>query len=270
MSIHITTLVENCVYDKELKGEHGLSLFVETNSHRFLFDTGASDLLLSNANVLGIDLRTIDFVVLSHGHRDHTGWLESFLKINTKAKIVAKKEILNEKFTIHHKNGLPKFSEEVMSRFCFIDEFVEYVPGVYLIPNVAIIEEADTHFRGFFLNKENETQPDYFDDELSVILNTSKGQVLLTACSHRGVTNIVEQLKTHFNLLNLKLIIGGFHLRRSTVDSVNRVATYLLDNIKGQIGVCHCSGVESYALLKMKLGNQVFYNYTGNEIKIES
>ena len=73
MSIKITTLVENSVYGKGLQGEHGLSLLVDTGEHRLLFDTGASDLFIRNARILGIDLKEVDFLVLSHGHRDHTG-----------------------------------------------------------------------------------------------------------------------------------------------------------------------------------------------------
>ena len=75
MSIKITTLVENSVYGKGLQGEHGLSLLVDTGEHRLLFDTGASDLFIRNARILGIDLKEVDFLVLSHGHRDHTGGL---------------------------------------------------------------------------------------------------------------------------------------------------------------------------------------------------
>ena len=79
MSIKITTLVENSVYGKGLQGEHGLSLLVDTGEHRLLFDTGASDLFIRNARILGIDLKEVDFLVLSHGHRDHTGGLHHFL-----------------------------------------------------------------------------------------------------------------------------------------------------------------------------------------------
>ena len=91
MSIKITTLVENSVYGKGLQGEHGLSLLVDTGEHRLLFDTGASDLFIRNAGALGIDLGDVDFLVLSHGHRDHTGGLHHFLAMNHKAKVTARK-----------------------------------------------------------------------------------------------------------------------------------------------------------------------------------
>ena len=98
MSIKITTLVENSVYGKGLQGEHGLSLLVDTGEHRLLFDTGASDLFIRNARILGIDLKEVDFLVLSHGHRDHTGGLHHFLAVNDKAQVVCKRELFQLKF----------------------------------------------------------------------------------------------------------------------------------------------------------------------------
>lgn len=269
MHIHITTLVENYVFGKGLKGEHGLSFFIDMGSHRFLFDTGASDLLLSNAKALGIDLSSVDFVILSHGHNDHTGGLEAFFSVNEKAKVVAKREVLERKFNLRSEIGLPSLSPQIMERFLFVDHFVEYVPGLFILPQIDLAFEEDTHFKGFFIEKEEGKRQDLFQDELAVVLQTKKGYALLTACSHRGITNMVEQLKTHFNLLHLELIVGGFHLRKSSREVIDRVSDYLLKNVEGSIGVCHCSGLEAYSLFKTKAEDQVFYNYTGKEIKLE-
>ena len=73
MKCKITTLVENCVYGRKLKAEHGLSLFVEAGDNVVLFDTGASDLFIRNARLLHCDLQRVDYLVLSHGHSDHSG-----------------------------------------------------------------------------------------------------------------------------------------------------------------------------------------------------
>ena len=90
--IQITTLVENVVYGKGLQGEHGLSLLVEVRDRKVLFDTGASDLFIRNARLMGIDLCEVDYLVLSHGHRDHTGGLHLFLRLNERATVVCKRE----------------------------------------------------------------------------------------------------------------------------------------------------------------------------------
>ncbi len=84
MKSKITTLVENTVAQgsKYLIGEHGLSFYIETQSHKILFDTGQNLAISNNAQVLGIDLSRIDTVILSHGHYDHTGGLKSLLECN--------------------------------------------------------------------------------------------------------------------------------------------------------------------------------------------
>ena len=81
MKCRITTLVENCVYGRKLQAEHGLSLYVEVGDNVVLFDKGASELFVRNARLLHCDLQKVDYLVLSHGHSDHAGGLETFLVI---------------------------------------------------------------------------------------------------------------------------------------------------------------------------------------------
>lgn len=102
MSYKITTLVENCVYGRKLQAEHGLSLYIEIQGNRILFDTGASDLFIRNARLLRIDLQKVDYLILSHGHSDHTGGLRYFLELNTQATVVCKREIffLNSRMNV--------------------------------------------------------------------------------------------------------------------------------------------------------------------------
>ena len=81
-----TALIEN-TSARGLPTEHGLSLFVETAEHKFLFDMGQTDLFARNAETLGIDLSKVDFAVLSHGHYDHGGGLPAFLAVNPTAAV---------------------------------------------------------------------------------------------------------------------------------------------------------------------------------------
>jgi len=104
----ITTLVDNLVYPRNLLAEHGLSFYIEIAANKTLFDCGQSSIFAQNAYNLGIDLKEIENVIISHGHYDHTGGLEKFLEINKTAKIYVKKEALLEKFNHGRYIGMPK------------------------------------------------------------------------------------------------------------------------------------------------------------------
>ena len=125
MGYKITTLVENCVYGRKLQAEHGLSLYIETSGHRLLFDTGASDLFIRNARLLHIDLQKVDYLILSHGHSDHTGGLRYFLELNTQATVVCKREVFSPKFKDERENGMMHTQNLDRSRFRFITKQTE-------------------------------------------------------------------------------------------------------------------------------------------------
>jgi 7,8-dihydropterin-6-yl-methyl-4-(beta-D-ribofuranosyl)aminobenzene 5'-phosphate synthase len=121
----ITTLTDNVVNNSYLAAEHGLSMYLETDSLKILFDTGQSDLFVKNAYQLGIDLSQTDFLILSHSHYDHTGGLKAFMKINSKATILAKKDIFIPKFSGKTRFiGLEK-SSELRERITFIDSTLQ-------------------------------------------------------------------------------------------------------------------------------------------------
>lgn len=85
--MRITCLIENTASDEKFIAEHGLSLYVETDKAKILFDMGQSDAFVSNADKLGINLSDVDLAILSHGHYDHGGGLRKFLDINKNAPV---------------------------------------------------------------------------------------------------------------------------------------------------------------------------------------
>ena len=93
-----TVLSDNRSCDDSLETEHGLSVLLETDHHRILMDTGASDVFIRNAEVMGIDLSTVDYVFISHGHSDHAGGLQHFLRINERAKVIVSPHAISGKF----------------------------------------------------------------------------------------------------------------------------------------------------------------------------
>lgn len=263
MNCKITTLAENSVYGKGLQGEHGLSLFIEAGEHKVLFDTGASDLFIRNARLMGIDLTDVEFLILSHGHRDHTGGLHAFLQMNSRAKVVCKQEVLRKKFKNERENGMLHPEALDQSRFWFIDQTTEIVPGVFAFPDVKVVDKYDTHFEHFFTEIEGEVHSDTFEDETAVVLKGEKTFSLLSACSHRGITNIIRAVQAAFPGLGLNLLMGGFHIHNADIEKFNVISAFLGINLPKRLGVCHCTGIDKYALFRQQFNERVFYNYTG-------
>ncbi len=264
----IITLIENLVYQSGLVAEHGLSFYIETESKKLLLDTGQSPAFLSNAKKLGIHIKEIDAVVISHGHYDHTGGLYAFLQENEKAKVFLKKEAFGEKY--HHDRfvGTAYLPEIIRNRIVYVDEVTELVPGIAIVPEIPVIDPVDTSFDGFYLRNGDHVEPDRFDDELFLAITEGNKLSVLSSCSHRGITNILQAAHKLFSL-PVGMITGGFHLKNAPSKRYDAVIAYFHEIKPENIGVCHCTGIDQYRKMKTDLHSPVFYNYTGNIISME-
>jgi len=266
--MRIITLIENLVYKRDLYAEHGLSLYIETDNKKILFDTGQSPAFLSNAEKLGINVKKIDAVIISHGHYDHSGGLYPFLRINTNAKIYIKKEAFLPKYKDNHEFiGITYDPLLLDDRVEYVNDIFEIDKGVYIMPNIPITEIHDTSFKKFQIKKDNGFENDDFQDELFLSITRNNELSIISSCSHRGITNIVNTAIKQFNL-PVNLILGGFHIKDSGANQYIAITNCLEQISPKSIGVCHCTGIEKYADLLYQCNHKVFYNFTGNEIKI--
>lgn len=151
-----------------------------------------------------------------------------------------------------------------LSRFRFITKQIELVPGLFLFPDLPVINPEDTHFERFFTQTPEGVIPDIFNDELAIVLIAENTYSVLSACSHRGITNILRTIDNCFHGYTFKLLTGGFHIHNAQDGKFGIIADYLKNNLPEQIGICHCTGIDKYALFRQTFGVRVFYNYTGN------
>lgn len=259
-------MIENLVYQQGLYAEQGLSIYIETEDSKILFDTGQSGLFLQNALKMGIKIEDIDALVLSHGHYDHTGGLYPFLERNKKARIYAKKDIFKPKYRSHDRFiGTISQIEPLKDRLQFFDEITEITKNIFLMPNIDLYNATDTHFNGLNIKMGEEFFPDEFEDELFLAIKQNEQINIITACSHRGITNICRTAIEHF-LLPISLILGGFHMKDCTMEQYVEITHYLRLLQPKSIGVCHCTGVEKYSEMAKDCESHLFYNYTGKEI----
>lgn len=271
--MRLVILVENVVYGK-LTAEHGLSIYIEHEGERILFDTGQSDRFLKNAQMLGIDIASVDTVVLSHGHYDHAGGLEHFCRVNSKARIYAKRGFFDKKFNKDGRFiGIPYNAELYRQRLSLLDTDAEIAPGMRIITDIPLANSWDTHFENLFVRAQTPEATlcgDTFEDEQFLAIETDAGLAVLSGCSHRGITNILEAASAASAMseqARFHLVLGGFHLSNADDALAERVVQRLAATNIDRLGCCHCTGVDNYARVKARIGPRAFYAWTGTDTR---
>lgn len=248
----ITVLSENYVSKKGLKGEHGLSLFIETSQNKILFDMGQSGVFSENALSLGVDLSKADIAVLSHGHYDHGGGINAFFEQNSKALVYVNKNAFQD---FYSKNGYIGLEKELKNnkRIICVDGETELFPHIKLISADKIPMIYDNFSNGFEKETQGKRETDDFLHEQYLQIEEQGKKYLFSGCSHRGVLNIVDYFKPD-------VFVGGFHL--VGLDESSSELEYVsekLSNYNTSYYTCHCTGIEQYGVLKHSLKNKVKY-----------
>ena len=270
----IVSLVDNLKKREKMPTEHGLSFYIETKKHKILFDLGASDLFLTNAEKLGVDIKQVDTVVISHGHDDHGGGINTFLKVNDIAKIYISSyafgEFYSEKDGNHSYIGLDK-SLRNNDRINLVYGNLKIDEELFIFSGVKEINKRFSANLNLKKKVEDKFIVDDFLHEQNLIITQESGEVLFAGCSHNGIDNIVGEfyrLKGRFP----KAVFGGFHLSRflsedDKINSLERVKNTVLKS--GSVFyTCHCTGEENYLELKTALNAQIEYFYCGEKILI--
>ncbi len=256
----ITLLVENHSAIPKMKSEHGLSLWIETQGLKILFDTGASGMILNNAKVLGIALEEADYVILSHGHYDHTGGLESVLGINQKASIVLHPDTLLSRYSCHSGKpvksiGMPetlklKLQSFPQERIIWSSGPVSLSEDVHVTGPISRLTSYEDVGGPFFLDAQG-TQPDLLPDDQALWIRTSEGLIVCGGCAHSGIVNILRQSLQQSGEKSLLAVMGGFHLVHASPQRMVSTLEALQTFSPSGLFPCHCTGLPAVESLRL-------------------
>ncbi len=258
----ITILTDNnTITDKYLLGEPALSVLIEAEGKNILFDTGYSDVFLKNAQKLEKDLKNIDYVVLSHGHNDHTGGLkyifDLFENAINKPEIIACPGVFAQRYDdIDGEFGSPVEKESIEAAF----DVQYYDKPDFITENIVFLGQIPRNNsfeaqKPLGLLKKNDL-PDYVLDDSALAINTKVGIIIITGCSHSGIANICEYAKQICKTDKICSIIGGLHLKNVSECQLDFTVKYLKNLNLETLYACHCTGFQAQCRLNAEINLQ--------------
>jgi len=236
--LKFTILYDNYVFKEGTKADWGFSCLIEGTEKTILFDTGTqSEILFHNIDQLKVDLNQVEQIVISHNHGDHTGGLSAVLDKNHDVSVY-----LPISFPYEFVRNVKNKKAKVVS----VDEPVE------ICQNVFLTGEMGDQIK-----------------EQSLIINTSKGLIIVTGCSHQGIVNILKRAKEMFDK-EIYLVFGGFHLMRHSEEDVNNIIEQFKDLGVAKCGATHCTGDKAIGLFKEAYGENYIPMGTGKVLEISN
>ena len=269
-----TLLSDNRSCDDSLETEHGLSILLETEENRILLDTGASDVFIRNAEKAGIDLSTIDYVFISHGHSDHAGGLRHLMKINDTAQVIVSPDAMSGKFFSKRGNlhsitaEWPKIDDD---RLVLIDQTCTITEGIHVIAHIPQIHpmpkgNVNLYVQNTFGQPTEQREPSclyewpsrdggYIHDDFRHEMALYADGLLFTGCAHSGLENILAACPWPVHT-----VVGGFHLLdgQETEEELAALAQKLKAKYpETKFYTSHCTGDKVFAILKAVMGEQL-------------
>lgn len=275
MKVKITTLSEDTA-NYGFLAEWGLSVLVEADGVRVLLDTGLSFSAVHNALLMGIDLSTIDCIVLSHGHADHTGGLRDVLKIKGEVEVIAHPDIWSAKYVQRHQqtlryNGIPFRREELESlgaRFNLVREPFYITDNILTTGEIPMSSSHEKIDNNIFVKEAGTLHPDPLADDLALIIDTDFGLVIILGCAHRGIINTVCHAQNITGKKPVHTVIGGTHLFRASEERLEKTISDLKEIGIQKLGVSHCTGFHASARLAQEFEDKFFLNHAGTSLTL--
>jgi 7,8-dihydropterin-6-yl-methyl-4-(beta-D-ribofuranosyl)aminobenzene 5'-phosphate synthase len=276
--LKITALIDNKDNPQKnnLHTEHGLSFWIEADDIKILFDTGRSDLLMHNAKVLDIDISKADYLILSHGHYDHTGGVTACINTNRTMSVICHADIYISRYSRQPDSsmkyiGISEENSQALNqnknRITLIDTpyFINDNIGITgPIPRIKRYENTGGHFYRYIKG----IAKDLIIDDLAIWIKTEKGLCIITGCCHSGIVNTlsyINKLEPHQPII---AILGGFHLLNASNERLKNTAKYLNSCQPEQFHAFHCTGNRAIDFLCNTCTFNISQGFTGMTTQI--
>ncbi len=282
--LKITTLADNLTFHGSLLGQWGLSFLLEITSaddkkHTILFDTGAvKDALFFNIDRLRVNLSTLEAIVLSHGHRDHTAaTVELARRSRRKVQTVAHPYAFERRFLVM-KDGRKRFHqvpkgerakdiEQAGARLVLTKEPFQIIPGVTTTGEIPRLTRFEKIPGRLFIVAGRVTQRDHILDDQALIVNVRRqGAWILTGCAHSGIINTLKRFENIVPSVPIHAIIGGFHLVSKRKEEIKPVVDALKSYKPKVISPCHCTGFQATNMIWKAFDREFVLNFSGRTI----
>lgn len=277
MEVSITTLSENTA-NRGFIAEWGLSVLIEVSEAKILMDTGYSFSAAYNAQLLGKDLTKIDTIVISHGHRDHTGGLRDVLRRKRgEVEIVAHPDIWENKYSrLDRKkkeeySGLPFCRESLESlgaKFNLAEKPVQIGDRILTTGEIPMLSGYEKVDDNLFVKENGTLRPDGLADDLALIIDAEFGLVVVLGCGHHGIVNTLRHAQKITGKESIYAVIGGTHLIQASEERIEKTIADLKKMGIQKLGVSHCTGFRASVRLAQEFEGIFFLNNAGTRFTL--
>ena len=272
--LKVYTLAEDYAgYNSPFWAQHGVSFLIEVESNdakrRILFDTASyAKPILFNMELLNINPKTIDMIVLSHNHFDHTGGLLGIMKeINKEIPVFAHPNIFKVSFATDPEfmyAGIPPLRggskeeiEKLGGTWILSRDPIHLMPGVFTLGEITKEEKVEFEKKvtiGLYKLEKGRLVPDEVEDEIGLAINTKKGLIVIGGCSHPGIVSMAQKATKISRIDQVYAVIGGFHLVDAEDERIQNTVNALKKMGVKKVYTGHCTGLKAENMFANEFG----------------
>lgn len=247
-SVKLTVVIDNHSESDDTPSEHGLCLHLQSGDQVVLFDTGRSDLVVSNLKALALDRTSPQWIAFSHGHYDHTTGAHALLSLFPETRLCYHPLLTEPKWILDSGDqwrygGVPaSFHEIPLDRRHSTNQSIELIPGIWTSGSIAGDLARSYVRKRFFRNSTGHTVADAFPDEQVLFVITEKGLSIISGCMHTGLEATLRKAKERFPETPLYALVGGLHLEGISEERSAEILSILRENKFQKIMPLHCTG----------------------------